>query len=165
MTVPHGPFRRALLAGALAGAFAACGSGLSSGAWAWCKQHLPEVDAAAAALQLPQVETTIREPTWWPDYQTSIQNSNTALIQANADFIASCNAAADAQSVGESRVSWCLSDGVGPAWTAAVSLNLITETRAATFAYRAIPLEQRLDNPEFVQACQYAVAPPPSPTN
>jgi hypothetical protein len=161
--VPMLRIRRFLWALGLTGAFAACGSGLNSGAWAWCKQHLDQVDAAAAVLQLPVIQTTIEEPTWWPNYVTSMQNTNTGLIAANPDFLASCNVAADANNVGASRVSWCLSDGIGPAWTGAVQLNLITQTPAETYAYRSISLEQRLDNPEFIQACQRAYAPPPSP--
>ena len=158
--------RRAMWSVGLAGAFAACGgSGLGSGAWTWCKENLPAVDAAAATLQIPMVLTTVREPTWLPDYQSSVLNSNIAVISTNADFVTSCDAAANAASVGASRINWCLTDGIGPTWTAAVSLNLVTETQLETFAYRGISLEQRLDNADFVRACQYAVSPPPNPTS
>lgn len=153
---------RVLRALGFAGALAACGgSGLSSAQWAWCKEHLAQVDAAAAVIGLPVVDTTIQQPTWWQDYLTSTTNKSNALITANADFVAACNKAATDNEIGDTRVSWCLSDGIGPAWTASVALNLITSTPAKTNAYRAIPLEQRLDNAEFGQACQYAYAPPP----
>jgi hypothetical protein len=167
MNRPHAlDLRRLLWAIGVTGAFAACGgSGLGSGAWTWCKENLPAVDAAAATLHIPVVQTIVREPTWLADYQTSMQNTNTSLITANADFMSSCDAAANASSVGASRVNWCLTDGIGPTWTAAVSLNLVTETQVETFAYRGISLEQRLDNPDFVRACQYAYAPPPTPTS
>jgi hypothetical protein len=142
-----------------AGALAACGgSGLSSGAWTWCKEHPLEVDTAASTLQLPTAATTVREPTWWQDYIISMQNSSIALVGANADFVASCDRAADAAGVGASRVNWCLTDGVGPAWTAAVSLNLVTEAEVETFRYRGISLEDRINNAEFVQACNSAYA-------
>ena len=149
--------RRLLWAVGLTGAFAACGGqSLGTGAWTWCKENVAAVDAAAASLQIPEVQTTVREPTWLPDYQTSMANSSIALINANPDFQASCNAAADAAGVGASRVNWCLTDGIGPAWTSADALGLMTQTDMKTFAYRGIALEKRIDNAEFVQACTSA---------
>jgi hypothetical protein len=151
------PLRRVLRTLALTGALAGCGgSSLGTGAWTWCKENLAAVDAAAATLQLPTVAITVHEPTWLADYQVSMANSSIALISANADFQASCNAAADAASVGASRVNWCLTDGVGAAWTSAESLGLMIQVDTTTFAYRGISLEKRLDNPEFGQACTSA---------
>lgn len=156
-SVPRFSFRHVLHSLALTGALAGCGgSSLGTGAWTWCKENLDSVDAAAATLELPTVDVTVRDPTWLADYQTSMANSSIALISTNADFVASCNAAADAAGVGASRVNWCLTDGVGAAWMSAEALGLVTQTETNTFAYRGITLEKRLDNPEFGEACNRA---------
>ena len=141
----------------LAVTVAACGSGLSSSQWLWCKQNLAAVDAAAASLQIAKVQTTVQEPSWLADYVTSAANSSNALIGANAAFIASCGAAAKKRDVSkDTRVSWCLTDGLGDTWEAAETLGLIVSTQADTFAYRGLPIQQRLDNPDFVRACRTA---------
>jgi hypothetical protein len=158
--LPSGVLRGIALAAALTGC---AGSGLSSTAWIWCKEHPIEVDEAAAALQLPIAVVTIAEPTWWPDYLVGAQNATTAQIGANTDFIAACDKAADTAGVGASRQSWCLADGLGAVWTASITLGSMSSTDLETYAYRALPLESRIDDTDFVRACQYAHAPPPSP--
>lgn len=138
---------------ALAALTAACGSGLTGNQWAWCKLNLASVDAAAEGVGLAKVETTVRDPIWWPDYLTSQLNSSLLPITENPDFLASCDAAADERGVGASRVNWCLADGLGETWGKAVELNLTTESKESTFAYRALPLQQRYDDADFQQAC------------
>lgn len=155
--VPH-PSRVARLV-VIALALAACGGrSLGNSEWLWCKEHLASVDAAAEGLGIAKVQTTIQEPTWWSDYVTSALNRSNALIGANADFVAACNAAADKAGLGESRVSWCMTDGLGDTWTAAIGFGQIVNTDAETFAYRALPLSQRINNAEFVSACRTAFA-------
>jgi hypothetical protein len=138
-------------------AVAACtSSGLGSGAWAWCKEHPAEVDIAAAGLQLPVAQTPYREPSWLPDYVTGVLNSSNALITANPAFVAACDNAADKQDVGETRISWCTTDGIGNVWDASIELGLMVDKSAETYAYKALPLSQRINNAEFVQACDAA---------
>ena len=140
-------------------ALAACGGqGLGNREWLWCKENLASVDAAAEGLGIAKVQTAVQEPSWWSDYVTSTLNSSSALIAANADFVLSCNTAADKAGLGESRVSWCMTDGLGNTWDAAIGLGQIVNTDAETFAYRALPLSQRINNAEFVSACRIAFA-------
>ena len=141
----------------IAAVVAACGSGLGSNDWLWCKEHPAAVDKAAESLQIAKVQTTVQEPSWLADYVTSAANSSNALIGANAAFIASCAAAAEKRGVGtDTRASWCLTDGLGDAWESAQTLGLTVSTQAETFAYRGLPIQQRLDNPDFVRACRTA---------
>jgi hypothetical protein len=138
---------------------AACSSsGLGAGAWAWCKQRPTEVDVAAAGLQIPVAQTSYREPSWLPDYVTGMLNSSNALISTNQAFIAACNGAADKAGVGETRISWCATDGIGNVWDASIELGLMVDMSAETYAYKALPLSQRINNAEFVQACNAAYA-------
>jgi hypothetical protein len=139
-------------------AVAACGSGLGGNEWLWCKENLSSVDKAAENLQVPKVHTKVQEPLWWTDYTTSMLNSNNALIVGNADFMSSCDLAAAKRGVAESRVSWCLTDGLGDAWDSSIALGLLVELEADTFAYKALPLEQRLNDQDFVRACRAAFA-------
>ena len=141
---------------ALAAAFAACSSGLSSAQWLWCKQHLAAVDEAAETLGIAKAQTSYQEPSWWADYVTSTQNSNNALIVGNPAFIAACDDAATNHDVGESRQSWCTTDGLAEVWDSSIALGYMTPTEAETFAYKALPLGKRLDNPDFVSACRAA---------
>jgi hypothetical protein len=136
--------------------FAACSSGLSSAAWLWCKENLPAVDTAAAALEIPTSQIDYQEPSWWGVYVNSTLNFNNAELISNADFIGSCDSAADKAGVAESRISWCETDGVGNAWDAAVSLGLMVDLNAETYAYKAKPLDDRLNDPDFMRACQQA---------
>jgi hypothetical protein len=138
---------------ALAALTAACGSGLTNTQWAWCKLNLAAVDAAAEGVGLQRVQTSVKDPSWWPDYITSQLNSSLVPITENTDFLASCDAAADEKGVGASRVNWCLADGLAETWGKAVDLKLTTESVEETFAYRALPLLQRYDNPDFDKAC------------
>jgi hypothetical protein len=138
---------------------AACSSsGLTSGAWTWCKQRPTEVDVAAAGLQIPVAQTSYQEPSWLPDYVTGLLNSTTALISANQAFVAACDSAAAKQGVGETRISWCTTDGMGNVWDASIELGLMVDMSAETYAYKALPLPQRINNAEFVQACNAAYA-------
>ena len=141
----------------LATVVAACGSGLSSGAWVWCKENMPAVDAAADGLGIPEAQTTFQEPSWWQGYLTSTLNRNNAELVANADFLASCTVAADKRGVDPgSRTSWCTADGVGDLWDASITLGPMVDVQAETFAYKALPLQQRIDNQDFVRACRTA---------
>jgi hypothetical protein len=138
---------------------AACsGSGLRAGAWAWCKQRPTQVDAAAAGLQIPVAQTPYQEPSWLPDYVTGMLNFSNALISANQAFVAACDTAADKQGVGETRISWCTTDGIANAWDASIELGLMVDMNGETYAYKALPLSQRINNAEFVQACNAAYA-------
>jgi hypothetical protein len=149
----------------LALVFAACSSsGLGSGAWLWCKEHPAKVDTAAAGLQLATAQLSYQEPSWLPDYVTGVQNANNALISANQAFIAACNVAADKAEVGDTRISWCTTDGLGQAWDASIELGLMVDMSAETYAYKTLPLEQRINNADFVRACNAALAPPPAAT-
>jgi hypothetical protein len=150
--------KRASVAIVLGTAIAACSSGLGGSEWLWCKEHLASVDEAADRLQVPKAPTSLQEPTWWADYVTSTTNSNSALISGNPDFIASCDVAATKRGVGASRVSWCMSDGIAEAWDAAIALDLMVDMEAETFAYKALPLGQRLDDADFERACRAAFA-------
>src|SRR5262249_33579098 len=150
--------RAARLAGvvALTLVFSACSSGLSSAAWTWCKENMPAVDTAAGALGMPTAQIDYQEPSWWGVYVASTLNFNNAALVSNADFIGSCDSAADKAGVGESRISWCTTDGVGNAWDAAVALGLMVSQNADTYAYKAKPLDDRLNDPGFMRACQQA---------
>jgi hypothetical protein len=149
--------RRAAGLLALTAALAACaGSGLSSAEWAWCKQNPAAVDAAAATLQIPTAQQSFKEPTWWQDYLITVASQNNAGLMANPDFTASCKAAADKAGVDEANVAWCATDGIGESWDAAVSLALMSDVDADTYAYRALPLLQRINNADFDRACQAA---------
>jgi hypothetical protein len=142
---------------ALTAALAACaGSGLSSAEWAWCKQNPTAVDAAAATLQIPTSQQSFKEPTWWQDYLVTVASQNNAGLMANPDFTASCKAAADKAGVDEANVAWCATDGIGESWDAAVSLALVTDVNADTYAYRALALQQRINNADFDRTCQAA---------
>jgi hypothetical protein len=141
----------------LTSVFLACGSsGLSAGEWVWCKENPPAVDAAAASLQVATAQRTFKEPTWWQDYLTTALSQNSAALTANPDFVASCKAAADKAGVDEKNVAWCMADGIGETWDAAVSLSLTTDVSADTFAYRAVPLQQRINDADFDRACKQA---------
>jgi hypothetical protein len=137
---------------------AGCRSGLSNAQWLWCKQHLAAVDAAAESLGLARSGESYQEPSWWQDYLTSEANATTAVISANPEFVASCDRAADAAGVGASRLSWCLADGIGATWGVSVELGHVVEVQAPAFSYQALPLDQRLDNADFVQACSAAAS-------
>jgi len=140
----------------LTAVLAACSSGLTSDQWLWCKQHLPSVDSAAETLGIAKAQTSVREPSWWADYVTSTENSNNALLAGNPAFIAACDDAATNRGVGESRTSWCMTDGLADAWDSSIALGYMTATDAETFAFNALPLSQRLDNADFVRACRAA---------
>jgi hypothetical protein len=139
--------------------FLACGgSGLDAGEWVWCKENPPAVDAAAASLQVATAQRTFKEPTWWPDYLTTALSLNNAALVANPDFAVSCAAAQAKAGVDSTNVSWCIADGIGQTWDAAVSLNHMTDVTADTYAYRALPLQQRINDADFDRACKQAFA-------
>jgi hypothetical protein len=141
----------------IATVFVACGgSGLSSGAWVWCKENPPAVDAAAASLQVATAQRTFKEPTWWPDYLTTALSLNNAALVANPDFAASCGAAQAKAGVDATNVAWCISDGIGQTWDAAIAAGLMTDVTADTYAYRALPLQQRINDADFDRACTQA---------
>jgi hypothetical protein len=142
---------------ALTAVFAACGSsGLGSSEWVWCKENPQAVDAAAASLNIATAERTFQEPTWWQDYLTTIASQNNSGLMANADFIASCAAAADKAGVDRANIAWCTADGVGETWDGAISLALMTDVDADTFAYQALPLQQRINDADYDRACKAA---------
>lgn len=141
----------------LTAVFAACaGSGPSSGEWTWCKENPAAVDAAALNLNVARAQRTFKEPTWWQDYLTSVASQNDAALQGNADFAASCNAAQVKSGVDTANVAWCSTDGIGETWDGAVSLSLMTDVDATTFAFEALPLRQRINNADFDSACTMA---------
>jgi hypothetical protein len=147
---------------ALATVLTACGPGLSGDAWAWCKQHLAAVDAAADGLQIAKAPTAYQEPSWLPDYMTSQLNSSNALMAANPAFTGACDQAAEAKGVGDARLSWCMTDGIADVWDASIALGFMVDMQADTFAYKAIPLQKRIDDRDFVAACGAALAPVPT---
>jgi hypothetical protein len=151
-------FRGATGVLALAAITAACGSGLSSAEWLWCKQNLAAVDTAAGSIGLPTSQITYREPTWLPAYVDMDVSFNHAALMGSADFIASCDKAADANGVAEGRLAWCQEDGFDEAWTAASDLGLMTEQTGETYSYKVIPFKDRLTNPDFMAACRAAYA-------
>ncbi|MEO8272469.1 MAG: hypothetical protein ABI620_00205 [Chloroflexota bacterium] len=134
----------------------ACSSGLGSTEGLWCAQHLAAVDEAAAGLQIATAQTKYQEPSWLPDYVTGTLNFTNALIAANAAFIASCDAAAEKRGVGETRLSWCATDGLADVWDASITLGLMVDVDAQTYAYKAMPLTQRRSDADFVRACRAA---------
>jgi hypothetical protein len=137
--------------------FLACGgSGLSSGEWVWCKENPPAVDAAAASLKVPTAQRTFKEPTWWQDYLTTALSLNNAALIANPDFAASCGAAQVKAGVDATNVAWCIADGIGQTWDAAIAAGLMTDMTADTYAYRALPLQQRINDADFDRACTQA---------
>jgi hypothetical protein len=141
----------------LAVALAACGSsGLSTGEWVWCKENPAAVDAAATNLKIATTQQSFKEPTWWQVYLDTALSQNSAALVANADFAASCAAAQVKATVDASNVAWCIADGIGQTWDAALSLGLMTDVDADTFAYRALPLQQRINDAEFDSACKAA---------
>jgi hypothetical protein len=139
--------------------FLACGgSGLSSAEWVWCKENPPAVDAAAASLKIATTQRTFTEPTWWQDYLTTALSLNNSALVANSDFAASCGAAQSKAGVDSANVAWCIADGIGQTWDAAVSLDRMTDVTADTYAYRALPLQQRINDADFDAACKQAYA-------
>jgi hypothetical protein len=159
-SVPVGRLARSL---SIALVVAACGgSGLGSNEWGWCKQHLPAVDVAAEGLQIPTAETAYQEPSWWPDYLTSSAQFNNTLLAASTAFTAACNSAADARGVGQARLQWCMTDGLADVWDASISLGGMVDITATTYAYKALPISKRIDNADFVRACNAAFAARPS---
>ena len=143
----------------VAALIAACGGqGLGGSEWLWCKEHLAAVDQAAAGLQIATADTAYQEPSWWPDYVTSMANFNNSLLVANTAFTASCDSAAVKRGVGEARLQWCMTDGIADAWDASITLGAMVDMNATTYAYKALPLSKRIDNPDFVRACNAAFA-------
>jgi len=138
---------------------AACqSSGLGSGEWLWCKENPASVDAAATSLGIATAERTVQQPTWWGAYVATVASQNNTQLLASADFADSCTAAQVKASVDPANVSWCSTDGIGETWDAAMSLSLMTNVDATTFAYEALPLQQRLNDPDFDRACKAAYA-------
>ncbi|GEM_PF-6742587 len=143
----------------LTSVFLACGgSGLSAAEWVWCKENPPAIDAAAASLQIATAQRTFKEPSWWQDYLTTALSLNNAALVANPDFAASCATAQAKAGVDPNNVAWCIADGIGETWDAAVSLGHTTDVSADTFAYRALPLQQRINDADFDRACKQAFA-------
>ncbi len=151
---------RAVTLGLLLGA---CSSGLGITDSLWCAQHLAAVDAAAAGLQIPASQRTYQEPSWLPDYVTGTANFSNALIAANAAFTAACDSAAEKRGVGETRLSWCTTDGLADVWDASIAQGLMVDLSAETYAYKALPLAQRRTDAEYVRACRTAYT-APAPT-
>jgi hypothetical protein len=143
-------------AGFLVAVVAACSSGLGSSQWLWCRENLAAVDVAADQLGFAKTQSGWEEPTWLPDYLNSNLSASTAVIAANADFQAACAQAATTAGRLDSQQFWCLSDGIDKVWAASVSLGTMTHFEGDTFGYKALSLDKRLDNPEFVQACRTA---------
>jgi hypothetical protein len=143
----------------LAAAVLACRSGLTSGEWAWCKTHLAAVDAAAESIGLAKTDLTYQEPSWYSDFVTGNLNASLAWVPESTAFQNACAAAADVRGVvGDGRIPWCLDDGLGETWGASVDQGSVVELTATTFAYKALPLQQRLNNEDFMAACQAASA-------
>lgn len=143
----------------IATVFIACGgSGLDAGEWVWCKENPPAVDAAAASLKVATTQRTFKEPTWWPEYVTTALSLNNAALVANPGFAASCGAAQAKAGVDPSNVAWCIADGIGQTWDAAVAAGLMADVTADTYAYRALPLQQRINDVDFDAACKQAFA-------
>jgi hypothetical protein len=141
----------------LAVALAACGSsGLSTGEWVWCKENPAAVDAAATNLKIATAQRSFKEPTWWQVYLDTALSQNSAALVANADFTASCTAAQGKAGVDPSNVAWCIADGIGETWDGAGAGGRRTDVDADTFAYRALPLQQRINDAEFDSACKAA---------
>lgn len=141
----------------LAIVLAACSaSGLSADEWIWCKEHPAAVDAAAGSLKLATAQQSFKEPTWWQDYMTTALSHNNAALVANPDFIASCSAAQAKAGVDQNNVAWCMADGIGETWDAADAAGLMTDVSADTYAYRALPLQQRITDAVFDRACETA---------
>ena len=135
----------------VAALIAACGGqGLGGSEWLWCKEHLAAVDQAAAGLQIATADTAYQEP--------SMANFNNSLLVANTAFIASCDSAAVKRGVGEARLQWCMTDGIADAWDASITLGAMVDMNATTYAYKALPLSKRIDNPDFVRSCNAAFA-------
>jgi hypothetical protein len=132
----------------------ACSSGLGGTESLWCAQHLAAVDDAAASLGVATAQRTYQEPSWLPDYVTGTLNFSNALIAANPAFTAACDAAADKRGVGETRLSWCTTDGIADVWDASISLGLMVDMEAHTYAYKAQPLTQRRNDADYVRACR-----------
>jgi hypothetical protein len=91
-----------------------------------------------------------------------VASQNNSQLVANADFASSCAAAQVKASVDPANGAWCTADGIGETWDAAISLALMTNVDADTFAYRALPLQQRINDADFDRACKAAINPPPS---
>jgi hypothetical protein len=143
----------------LAAIVVACQSGLTSGEWVWCKANLTAVDTAAGSIGLAKANLTYQEPSWYADYLTGNLNSSLAWAAESSAFQNACAAAADQRGVvGDGRVPWCLEDGFGETWGASIDQGNVVELTAATFSYKALPLQQRLENPDFVAACRAAFA-------
>lgn len=135
---------------------AACGTGLGGTESLWCAQHQAAVDDAATGIQLPTADRAYQEPSWLPDYLTSTLNFSNALIAANSAFIAACDVAADKRGVGETRISWCTTDGIADVWDASTTLGSMVDMHGTTFAYKAQPLTQRRSDADYVRACRSA---------
>ena len=138
----------------------ACGSSLGNSNALWCAQHQAAVDAAAAGLQIPTAQRTYQEPSWLPDYITGTLNSTNAVIAANAAFTASCDVAAEKRGVGETRLSWCTTDGLADVWDASVTLGFMVDMNGDTYAFKSQPLTQRTTDADYVRACRTAYAGP-----
>ena len=151
--------RDAMGAAVLAAIVVACQSGLTSGEWLWCKTHLAAVDTAAESLGQAKVDLIYQEPSWYADYVTGNLNASLAWTGRSTAFQEACAAAADVRGVvGDGRVPWCLEDGLGETWGASVDQGNVVEVSGSTFAYKSVPLQQRLDNADFVAACRAANA-------
>jgi hypothetical protein len=136
----------------------ACSSGLGNTESLWCAQHLAAVDDSAAELEVQVSDRTYQEPSWLPDYLTSALNFSNALIAANTAFTAACDVAADERGVGETRISWCTTDGIAEVWDASVTLGLMVDLQGTTYAYKSQPLTQRRSDADFVRSCRAAYA-------
>jgi hypothetical protein len=155
--------KRVLAAAALSMLFAACGgSGLGGGEWVWCKENPTAVDAAATSLNIATAQRTFQEPTWWQDYLAMVASQNNSGLMANADFAPSCTAAEVKAGVDTANIAWCTAEGIGETWDAAITLGLMTDVDADTFAYRALPLQQRINDADFDRACKSAYSTPAS---
>ena len=148
---------------ALGLALVACGSGLGITESLWCAQQLAAVDAAAAGLQIPTAQRTYQEPAWMPDYLTGTANSSNALIAANSAFSAACDSAAEKRGIGDTRLSWCTTDGLADVWDASITLGVMVDMSGETYAYKAQPLTQRRLDADYVRACRTAYT-APAPT-